>query len=59
MRLLRDVAQPGPYVVLSDWESRNDFDRFVRASGLYWLDRALELWQALPPVVYEEVRAGT
>ena len=58
MRLLRDVAQPGHYVALSEWESRNDYDRFVRTSGLYWLDRALELWQALPPVIYEEVRAG-
>ena len=58
MRLLRDVTQPGHYVVLSEWVSREDHDRFVRASGLYWLDRAVELWQALPPVHYEEVRAG-
>jgi quinol monooxygenase YgiN len=58
MRLLRDAAQPGHYVVLSEWASRNDFDRFVQTSGLYWLDRVLELWQALPSVDYEEVRAG-
>jgi quinol monooxygenase YgiN len=58
IRLLRDVAQPGHYVMLSEWDSRNDYDHFVRASGLYWLDRALELWQSLPPVIFEEVLAN-
>jgi heme-degrading monooxygenase HmoA len=59
MRLLRNVAQPDHHVAMSDWESRNDYEQFVRASGLNWLDRAVELWGAAPPIVYEEVRAGT
>jgi hypothetical protein len=45
-------------VVLSEWDSSDDFNRFVRTSGLNWLDRALELWQALPAVDFEEVQAG-
>ena len=58
MRLLRDTTQPGHYLVLSEWESTKDFNCFVRTSGLYWLNRALELWQALPSVVYEEACAA-
>jgi heme-degrading monooxygenase HmoA len=58
MRLLRDTTQPGHYMALSEWESRSNFDSFVRTSGLNWLNRGLELWQTVPPVRYEEILAG-
>lgn len=58
MRLLRDVAQPGHYIALNEWDSRDDFDRFARTSGMNWLERGLQLWQTLPAVDFEEVQTG-
>ena len=53
--LLRDTAQPGHYAVLSEWDSRDQFDQFRRTSGVDWLNRGLALWTAAPTLVYDEV----
>src|SRR5438552_6711310 len=53
--LWRDPTRPGQYVVQSEWDSRSDFDRFVRISGVEWLNRGLELWTGARPQVYDEV----
>jgi heme-degrading monooxygenase HmoA len=43
-RLLRDTDQPGRYAVLHEWDEREQFNAFVRASGMLWLLDATEGW---------------
>ena len=47
-RLLRHMDQPGRYVILQEWEDREQFDAQVRASGMLWLLDDTALW-VLPP----------
>ncbi len=43
-RLLRDTDQPGRYVVLHEWDEREQFNAFVRASGMLWRLDATQGW---------------
>jgi heme-degrading monooxygenase HmoA len=47
-RLLRDTTQPGRYVVYDEWEDREQYDAFVRRSGMLWLLDATDHWIAPP-----------
>ena len=42
-RVLRDCDRPAHYVMQSDWATRVDADRAVRAVGMPWRTRALGL----------------
>ncbi len=53
-RLLRDTDQRGRYVVLHEWDEREQFDAFVRASGLLWLLDATDHWMTPPSWSYVE-----
>jgi heme-degrading monooxygenase HmoA len=53
--LLRDTARPGHYALLSEWDSRAQFDHFVRTSGANWVNRGLALWTDGPMLVCDEV----
>ena len=53
-RLLRDTDQHGHYVVLHEWDAREQFDAFVRASGMLWLLDATEHWMTPPSWSYSE-----
>lgn len=52
--LLRDVARPERYVLLSEWDGREDADNFVRRSGVLWLIRGLDLCSEPPTFRYFE-----
>jgi heme-degrading monooxygenase HmoA len=43
-QLLRDTNQRGRYVYVSEWDSREHFDAYVRASELIWLLEDTESW---------------
>ena len=47
-RLLRDTDQQGRYVLYEEWDDRDQFDAFVRASGMLWLIDATDHWITPP-----------
>ena len=59
-RLLRDTDHHGRYVVYSEWEEREQFNAFERASGMLWLRGATASW--LTPLSWsylEDVEAAS
>jgi heme-degrading monooxygenase HmoA len=43
-RLLRDTDHHGRYVAISEWDEREQFNAFERASGAVWLRGAMASW---------------
>jgi quinol monooxygenase YgiN len=53
-RLLHNTDQRGGYVVYSEWEDREQYDAFIRASGMLWLLDATDHWMTPPTWSYLE-----
>jgi heme-degrading monooxygenase HmoA len=53
-RLLRHLDQRGHYVVLHEWEGREQFDAHMRAAGITWLLDDSEIWLSPPSFSYWE-----
>lgn len=58
-RLLQDRNDVDCCAMLSEWESLVDFDRFVRETGLIWLDRVTAYSRTPPQInVFELIQHG-
>jgi heme-degrading monooxygenase HmoA len=53
-RLLRNPKDSGDYAALSEWNSAQDFNSFVRRSGLIWMDRTHNHFQTHSQYIYFE-----
>ena len=53
--LMHDTTRAGCYAIHAEWETRAQFDDFVRATGVAWLNRDQDLWHQAPTMVYDEV----
>ncbi len=54
-RRLRHSDHQGHWTIESEWDSRDQYNAFVRDMGLPWIDDALGLWAEPPVTVYMEV----
>jgi quinol monooxygenase YgiN len=53
-RLFRDIRDDTHFTIISDWDSPDAFDRFVRYAGLIWEARGLEYAYAPAGITYLE-----
>jgi len=54
-RRLRHTDHEGHWTIESEWDSRDQYNAFVRDMGMPWIDDALGLWAEPPITIYMEI----